>query len=108
MAETTADERIEWEYEGAVSIVFVPTDDPLDGIAKPFLKKLGFSYRSYRHKDDIASCGHIKIQGINSFSHYGVRIMKDTQSFIGYSRIERIVTADGKILWERPLGSDKN
>lgn len=104
--ETIELDRVEWEFEGACSIVFMPTEDPLAGIAKPFLKKLGFSFYSIRHRDDIAACGNIKLQGINNLSSYGIRIMKDTQSFIGYISIERIVTADGEILWSRPTRPD--
>jgi hypothetical protein len=100
MAEKVLPKNIEWEFEGAISIVFEHTNT-MSQLAKPGLKSEGFSFHSIRHKDDIASCGNVKIKGINSLSHYGI-LMKDIQNFISYNFIERVVTADGKILWERP------
>lgn len=102
MSATDTSTDVEWEFSGAFSIVFNGKETKATTSITAHLKEQGFSIHSIRHSEDIASCGNVTIQGIKNNPAYadGVR-MKDLRSYFSYNFIERIVTADGQVLWSR-------
>lgn len=97
---------VAWEYEGAFSIVFNERDRTLTTVAREMimagLRNSGFSIHSIRSRNDIASCANMKIEGIEGHPEYyeGVRMGK-INTYFSYSFIDRIVSADKKVLWSR-------
>lgn len=94
---------VAWEYEGPFSIVFTKKDQDIAmGMIVAGLRNSGFSIHSIRSRNDIASCANVKIEGIEGHPEYngGVRMGK-INTYFSYSFIDRIVTADKRVLWSR-------
>lgn len=58
----TEEKKIDWDFEGAFSIVFKEGDDTRKLLA-PGLKELGFRIHSIGYECDIASCANLRIAG---------------------------------------------
>lgn len=87
--------KINWEFEGAFSLVFKESDATRKLLA-PGLKELGFRIHSIGYECDIASCANARIVGVHSRHRDGIQV---GQFFASYGYIDRVVTANAVTLW---------
>ncbi len=85
-----------WSFCGAFTIVLNKRNEKVNAEILRGLEMGGFSVWG-----NFASCANIFIEGVEDHSSliFGV-VMDDIENFFSYDHVERIVTADGQVLWE--------